>query len=73
MSEYRKAVLKNVTACFSVASILRKTLGPSGRDKMLVFPDGSVFISNDGAFILKQLDVQHPAAMVLVNYFGTDF
>jgi len=58
---------QNVTAVVAVANILRTSLGPVGLDKMLVDDIGDVTITNDGATILKQLEVEHPAAKVLVE------
>eukprot|EP00920_Eleutheroschizon_duboscqi_P002386 GHVT01005750.1.p1 GENE.GHVT01005750.1~~GHVT01005750.1.p1 ORF type:complete len:325 (+),score=42.59 GHVT01005750.1:239-1213(+) len=57
----------NVTAVQAVANILRTSLGPQGLDKMIVDDIGDVTITNDGATILKQLEIQHPAARVLVD------
>jgi T-complex protein 1 subunit alpha len=58
---------QNVTAAMSIANIVRTSLGPVGLDKMLVDDIGDVTITNDGATILKQLEVEHPAAKVLVE------
>jgi len=58
---------QNVTACVSIANIVKSSLGPLGLDKMLVDDVGDVTICNDGATILKMLDVEHPAAKVLVE------
>lgn len=57
----------NVTAVQAVANVVRSSLGPNGLDKMLVDEIGDVTISNDGATILRKLEVQHPAARVLVD------
>ncbi|XXQ37910.1 T-complex protein 1 subunit alpha [Plasmodiophora brassicae] len=57
----------NVTACLAVANIVKSSLGPVGLDKMLVDEVGDVTITNDGATIVKLLEVQHPAAKVLVE------
>merc|ERR1719454_2587411 len=57
----------NVTAVATLANILKTSLGPQGLDKMLVDDIGEVTITNDGATILKQLEVEHPAAKVLVE------
>lgn len=57
----------NVTACVAIANIVKTSLGPVGLDKMLVDSIGDVTITNDGATILKLLDIQHPAAKVLVD------
>jgi len=58
---------QNVTACQAIANIVKTSLGPVGLDKMLVDQIGDVTITNDGATILKQLEVEHPAAKVLVS------
>jgi T-complex protein 1 subunit alpha len=58
---------QNVTACVAVANIVRTSLGPVGLDKMLVDQIGDATITNDGATILKMLEVDHPAAKVLVE------
>jgi T-complex protein 1 subunit alpha len=57
----------NVRAVQAVANIVKSSLGPNGLDKMLVDEIGDVVISNDGATILRSLEVQHPAAKVLVE------
>mmetsp|Transcript_10737 Transcript_10737/g.16066 ORF Transcript_10737/g.16066 Transcript_10737/m.16066 type:complete len:582 (-) Transcript_10737:86-1831(-) len=57
----------NVTAALAVANIIKSSLGPVGLDKMLVDDIGDVLITNDGATILAQLEVEHPAARVLVD------
>eukprot|EP00922_Rhytidocystis_sp_ex-Travisia-forbesii_P037262 GHVS01055531.1.p1 GENE.GHVS01055531.1~~GHVS01055531.1.p1 ORF type:complete len:467 (-),score=70.33 GHVS01055531.1:36-1436(-) len=57
----------NVAAVCAISNILRSSLGPQGLDKMLVDDIGDVCITNDGATILKQLEVQHPAAKLLVD------
>jgi len=57
----------NVTAVVSIANIVKSSLGPQGLDKMIVDDIGDVTITNDGATILKQLEVEHPAAKVLVE------
>jgi len=57
----------NVTAAIAIANIVKTSLGPVGLDKMLVDEIGDVTITNDGATILAQLDIEHPAAKVLVE------
>ena len=57
----------NVTAVLAVANVVKSSLGPVGLDKMLVDEIGDVTITNDGATILQRLDVEHPAAKVLVE------
>src|SRR5512134_3919995 len=63
----RDAQKNNITAAKLVAEIVRSTLGPRGMDKMLVDSLGDVTITNDGATILKEIDVQHPAAKMMVE------
>lgn len=58
---------ENVTAAVAVANIVKSSLGPIGLDKMLVDETGDVIVTNDGATILKRLDVEHPAARMLVD------
>lgn len=57
----------NITAVTSLANIVKSSLGPMGLDKMLVDSMGDVTITNDGATILSRLEVEHPAAKVLVE------
>lgn len=57
----------NMTAAKSVADAIRTSLGPKGMDKMIQQANGEVTISNDGATILKQMEVLHPAAKMLVE------
>jgi thermosome len=63
----REAQRNNIIAARLVAEIVKTSLGPRGMDKMLVDTLGDVTITNDGATILKELDVQHPAAKILVE------
>lgn len=56
-----------VTAVVAIANVVRTSFGPVGLDKMLVDNIGDVTITNDGATILRQLEVEHPAAKVLVQ------
>jgi archaeal chaperonin len=63
----RDAKRNNITAAKVVAEIVRTSLGPRGMDKMLVDSIGDVTITNDGATILKEIDVQHPAAKMIVE------
>jgi len=57
----------NVTAVMAISNVVKSSLGPVGLDKMLVDSIGDVTITNDGATILKMLQVDHPAAKVLVE------
>jgi archaeal chaperonin len=63
----REAQKNNFNAAKLVAEIIRSSLGPRGMDKMLVDSLGDVTITNDGATILKEIDVQHPAAKMMVE------
>ncbi len=63
----KDAKRNNVTAAKVVSEIVRTSLGPRGMDKMLVDSLGDVTITNDGATILKEIDVQHPAAKMMVE------
>lgn len=58
---------QNVMAACSIANIVKTSLGPVGLDKMLVDDIGDVTVTNDGATILRLLEVEHPAARVLVE------
>src|SRR3982751_3630485 len=63
----REAQKNNFNAAKLVAEIIRSSLGPRGMDKMLVDSLGDVTITNDGATILKEIDVQHPAGKMMVE------
>ena len=62
-----QAQRNNIIAAKTIAEIVRTSLGPRGMDKMLVNNLGDVTITNDGATILKEIDVQHPAAKMMVE------
>jgi T-complex protein 1 subunit delta len=57
----------NITAARAVADVVRTSLGPKGMDKMIQDSKGKVIITNDGATILKQMEVIHPTAKMLVE------
>ena len=59
--------MANVMAVKALANIVKTSLGPQGLDKMMVDEIGDVTVTNDGATILKQMEVEHPAAKVLVQ------
>ena len=67
----REAQKNNIQAAKIIAEIVSTSLGPLGMDKMLVDSMGDVTITNDGATILKEIDVQHPAAKMLVEISKT--
>jgi thermosome len=62
-----QAQRNNIIAAKTIAEIVRTSFGPRGMDKMLVSSLGDVTITNDGATILKEMDVQHPAAKMMVE------
>merc|ERR1712172_352041 len=59
--------VSNINACSAIVDAIRTTLGPRGMDKLIVDNRGKATISNDGATIMKLLDVVHPAAKTLVD------
>ena len=61
----------NIMAAKAVADAVKSTLGPKGMDKMLVDSMGDIVITNDGATILKELDIEHPAAKMVVEVAKT--
>ena len=67
----REAQSNNIAAARAIADAVRSTLGPKGMDKMLVDSIGDVVITNDGVTILKEIDVQHPAAKMVVEVAKT--
>ncbi|SFM41180.1 thermosome subunit alpha [Methanolobus profundi] len=67
----REAQSNNIMAAKAVAEAVRTTLGPKGMDKMLVDSLGDVVITNDGATILKEMDIEHPAAKMIVEVSKT--
>ncbi len=67
----RDAREMNVTAAKAVAEAVRTTLGPKGMDKMLVDSVGDVVVTNDGVTILKKMDIEHPAATMVVEVAET--
>jgi thermosome len=66
-SRGRDAQRNNIRAAKLIAEIIQTSLGPRGMDKMLVDSLGDITITNDGATILKEIDVQHPAAKMMVE------
>jgi thermosome len=67
----REAQRSNIMAAKAVAGAVRTTLGPKGMDKMLVDTLGDVVITNDGVTILKEMDIEHPAAKMMVEIAKT--
>ena len=67
----RTAQSNNIAAAKAGADAVRSTLGPKGMDKMLVDSMGDVVITNDGATILKEMDIEHPAAKMIIEVAKT--
>ena len=67
----RDAQHNNITAAKAVADAVRTTLGPKGMDKMLVDNLGDIVITNDGVTILEEMQIEHPAAKMLVEVAKT--
>ena len=67
----RDAQSRNILAAKTIANAIKSTLGPKGMDKMLVDSMGDVVITNDGATILKEMDIEHPAAKMMVEIAKT--
>ncbi len=67
----REAQRTNIAVGYAVASVVRTTLGPKGMDKMLVSELGDIMITNDGASILEEMNVEHPIAKIMVDIAKT--
>ncbi len=61
------AQMNNISAAIAISDAVKSTLGPKGMDKMLVDSMGDVVVTNDGATILKEIDIEHPAAKMIVE------
>lgn len=66
-SQGKAQVISNINACGAIVETIKTTLGPCGMDKMVVTGKDKVTISNDGATIMRILDIVHPAARTLVD------
>src|SRR5271157_2176606 len=67
----RDAQRTNIAVAVAVANAVKTTLGPKGMDKMMVSDLGDVVITNDGATILQEMNVEHPVAKIMVNIAKT--
>jgi thermosome len=67
----RDAISLNIAIAYAIAQILKTTLGPKGMDKMLVSDLGDIVITNDGATILEEMNVEHPTAKLMVEIAKT--
>ena len=63
----KEEIISNIEACMAIVEIIRTTLGPRGMDKMIISDGGSTTISNDGATIIKLLNIEHPAGKSLAD------
>ena len=70
-TEGRDAQRANVSAARVLGELVRSSLGPKGMDKMIVNSFGDVTITNDGATILKEIEIEHPAAKMMVEVAKT--
>jgi len=66
-SQGKAQLISNINACTAIVDAVRSTLGPRGMDKLIHDDKGTTTISNDGATIMKLLDIVHPAAKILVD------
>ena len=66
-SKGKDAQKNNITAAKTVSEVVKTSLGPRGMDKMIVSPIGDVTITNDGATILKEIEIEHPGAKMMVE------
>ena len=67
----KDAQRNNIFVARMVAEIVKTTLGPKGMDKMLVSPSGDIIITNDGVTILEEMQIEHPAAKMMVEIAKT--
>ncbi|MDD1751633.1 MAG: thermosome subunit, partial [Methanotrichaceae archaeon] len=67
----KDAQKRNIVAAKAVAEAIRSTLGPKGMDKMLINSSGDATITNDGAIILREMDIEHPVAKMIVEVAKT--
>src|SRR3990167_3168354 len=67
----KDAQRNNILAAKTVAEIVKTTLGPKGIDKMLVSPTNDIIVTNDGVTILSEMQIEHPAAKMMVEIAKT--
>ncbi|KAL7717908.1 T-complex protein 1 subunit eta [Entamoeba marina] len=65
-SQGKGQIISNINACQAIADIVKTTLGPRGMDKLFI-ENGKLLVTNDGATVMKKLDIVHPAAQALVD------
>src|SRR3989344_5890119 len=67
----KDAQRNNILAAKTIAEIIKTTLGPKGMDKMLVSPTNEIIVTNDGVTILEEMEIEHPAAKMIVDIAKT--
>src|SRR3989338_838938 len=67
----KDAQRNNILDAKMVADIVKTTLGPKGMDKMLVSPTNDIIVTNDGVTILEEMQIEHPAAKMMVEIART--
>src|SRR3990167_8372830 len=67
----KDAQRNNILAAKMIAEIIKTTLGPKGMDKMLVSPTNEIIVTNDGVTILREMQIEHPAAKMMVEIAKT--
>src|SRR5210317_850038 len=67
----KDAQRNNILAAKMVSEVVKTTLGPKGMDKMLVSPTGDIIVTNDGVTILSEMQIEHPAAKMMVEIAKT--
>ena len=67
----KDAQRNNILAARMVAEVIKTTLGPKGMDKMLVSPNDDIIVTNDGVTILEEMQIEHPAAKMMVEIAKT--
>src|SRR3989304_7405278 len=67
----KDAQRNNILAAKTIAEIIKTTLGPKGMDKMLVSPTNEIIVTNDGVTILEEMQIEHPAAKMMVDIAQT--
>lgn len=66
LSGLEEAIIKNLQACKALSTITRTSLGPNGMNKMIINHLERVFVTSDTATIIKELEIEHPAARMIV-------
>jgi len=66
LSGLEEALLKNINACKEIAKLTKTSLGPNGMKKMIINHIDKIFVTSDAATIMKELEVAHPAAKMIV-------